>query len=445
LDEAGIPFLNEVVWDMLDKRAISAAEFGRRLGKLTRKNKQPYTKSRVYQMLRDNSFPADTTRRWVIAKLLQIPPILMGVKSLDDLLPLAERRHPTTSLVAQHPLPPTHIFDIAEYTQALKTYWQHNRQQTLSPFIGEIDARIHWLEWEFLYGAETNQKQVAELLCGYHILRANNARDLQEYDTAIDHFNQAYTLAKNNKLKKLQAGILCRRGGVFKERGEEVAVLHDFAAAQRDFSFATNDFTLALTLDRAISPIVQGSLVMSLGRLQADTAQTAAALHQSIKEIEGIETIVGKNSDGDTHFVEVDEERYYLNRAAAYLASSNPLACYPRDARRELRNAVAVAPTPLPKRRHAYNMVLEAKSYMIEGQAYLTKKRLTDADDCFSQATRKATEAIAIVKDIDSQVNVTRIEKICADLRVTPFGKENIDLASLEVEITSAKYPQLFQ
>ena len=184
---------------------------------------------------------------------------------------------------------------------------------------------------------------------------------------------------------------------------------------------------------------------MSLGRLQADTAKTPAELHQAIKKVDGIENIVGKTSESYIDFIEVDEERYYLNRAAAYLASPTLIACYPRDARRELRNAIAAAPIPLHKRRHAYNMILEAKSYVIEGQAHLTKKRLTYADDCFNQATKEVTEAIIIVKDIDSQVNVMRIEKICADLRLTPFGKENIDLANLEVEIMSAKYPHMFQ
>jgi len=49
------------------------------------------------------------------------------------------------------------------------------------------------------------------------------------------------------------------------------------------------------------------------------------------------------------------------------------------------------------------------------------------------------------VKAIDSQVNVARIEKICTDLRATPYGKENVDVASLEVEVTAARYPQMFQ
>jgi hypothetical protein len=87
IDEQGMPLLSDVVWDMLEQQEISAEQFGKLFGKITRKNGQPYTKSRIYQMLRHNSFPDDQTRRWVIAKLLQIPPVLMGVSTLDELLP----------------------------------------------------------------------------------------------------------------------------------------------------------------------------------------------------------------------------------------------------------------------------------------------------------------------------------------------------------------------
>jgi tetratricopeptide (TPR) repeat protein len=429
---------------MLEKREMSAEEFGKRFGQLTRKNKQPYTKSRIYQMVRDNAFPDDNTRRWVIATLLRIPPVLMGVESLDDLLPLPRKNETPPSLTLHQTLSTTQTFDIGEYSQALKKYWQQTMHHTIFPLIEDITHRIHRLEWEFLYGNHTNKTRIVQLLCGYHIIRANNARDVQDHETAIDHFNKAYTLAKDHNLKKLQTGILCRRGGVFKELGEELASLHHFDAAHKNFTFATNDFTLALSIDRSISPIVQGSISMSLGRLQADTATTPRELSQGIKKIDEIEKIVGQSSESYIDFIEVNEERYYLNRAAAYLASPTLIARYPRDARRELRNAHAAASTPLRKRRHGYNMILEATSSVIEGQAHLAKKRIAYADDCFGEATQKATEALVLVKDIHSQVNVARIEKLCTDLRATPFGKENVDVARLEVEITAAKFPHLF-
>jgi len=146
----------------------------------------------------------------------------------------------------------------------------------------------------------------------------------------------------------------------------------------------------------------------------------------------------------DIHFIQLDEERYYLDRAASYLASANPLACYPQDARRELRNALGAAPTPIPQRRHAYNMVLEAKSYVIEGEAHTRKKRATLADTCYAKATKKASEALHIVRHINSTINIGRIEQLYKQVKETPYAVNNVDVASLEVELMATKHPLMF-
>ncbi len=440
IDEQGLPFLNDVVWDMLEKREMSAEAFGKRFGKLTRKNKQPYTKSRIYQMLRDNTFPDDNTRRWVLAKLLEIPPVLLGVQSLDDLLAFQEpiKREQVGSSALAH-------FDSTESRLTLAAYWKRHRFLLSVDLQADVAQRIAVLEQRYLYGPQEAKRSMATLLCGYHMLSAQIATDQCDFDKAIDHLNKAYMVAKERELLKLQGACLLRRGWALKERGDVKAMQHDFEGALVDFAHAKNDFLLACKQAQRLPAAMQGQLLSSLGQVSANTAKHPQEFHLAIKKMEEAEAFVGKGGgEEDIHFIQLDEERYYLNRAAAYLASSNPLACYPRDARRELRDAHAAAPTPLPKRRSAYNRILQATSYVIEGQADLAKKRLASADDCFGEATQKATEALVLVKDIHSQVNVARIEKLCTDLRATPFGKENVDVASLEVEITAAKFPHLF-
>jgi hypothetical protein len=437
IDEQGIPLLNDVVQDMLEKHQMSAEEFGQRFGKLTRKNKQPYTKSRIYQMLRNNAFPDDNTRRWVVAKLLEIPPVLLGVQSLDDLLNFQEPRK--REQVGSSALAP---FDSTEFRRTLAAYWTRLRYVDLQ---ADVAKRIAVLEQHYLYGPQQAKCSVATLLCGYQMLSSLIATDQCDFDSAIDHLNKAYMVAKERELLKLKAACLLRRGWALNERGEVKAMRHDVEGALVDFAHATNDFLLACKQAQRLPAAMQGQLLSSLGQVSANTAKHPQEFHLAIKKMEEAEAFVGKGGgEEDIHFIQLPEERYYLNRAAAYLASSNSLACYPRDARKELRNAHAAAPTPLPKRRSAYIMILQATSYVIEGQAHLAKKRLGFADDCFSEATQKATEALVLVKDIHSQVNVARIEKLCTDLRATPFGKENVDVARLEVEITAAKFPHLF-
>jgi len=444
IDACGVPFLSDVVWDMLERQSMSAEEFGTRFGALTRRNKKPYTKSRVYQMLRDNSFPEEKSRRWVVAKLLHIPPFLLGVNSLQDLLEHeTEQVHDPVVLPRKMPPRP---FDLLEYQATLHAYWKKHRAHLNDAGETEIEERITLLEKAYIYGSKDTKRQIAMLLCGYHMLSSNIATDQRDFDEAISHLNKAYAVAKQRKLVKLEGACLLRRGWALKERGEASTMQGNIPAALEDFAFAARDFHLALSLTTKLSPSLHGSILLSLGKLAADQAKHPSDFHQAIIQIDKAEPFVGKKVDEEgIHFIQLDEERYYLDRAAAYLASASPLACYPRDARRELRSALAAAPTPIPQRRQAYNMILEAKSYVIEGQANTQRKRPTLADTCYATATQKASEALSLVREIHSTINLGRIEQIYEHVKETPYAKESVDLASLEVELMAAKRPYLFQ
>jgi tetratricopeptide (TPR) repeat protein len=441
VDAAGVLLLSDVVWDTLARRNISAEEFGRRFGMLTRSSQKPYTKSRIYQMLRENAFPEEPARRWVLATLLQIPPVLVGVTSLDELLELQREQKPMTGAVQHNAAPPA--FDAQEYRATLLASWKHHRLHMYGD--GEVADRIGILEQAYLYGPVDAKRQVAALLCGYHLLASNLATDLRDFDDAIRHLNNAYAVAKERKLVQLEGACVLRRGWAMQERGEEQAERGNLAAAREDFTFAARDFHLGLSLATKLTPALHGSLLLSVGKLHADQATDPAVFHQAIVQMEKAESFVGKKGDAEgLHFIQLDEERYHLDRAGAYLASANPLACYPGDARRELRCALAAAPVPIPQRRHAYAMILEAKSYVIEGQAQMQKQHHTLADTCYAQATHKATEALHCVRDIHSTINVVRIEHLYEQIQETPYAQGSVDVASLAVELMRAKHPHLF-
>jgi hypothetical protein len=443
VDEAGVPFLNDVVWDFLERRNISAEEFGKQFGKLTRKNKQPYTKGRIYQMLHDNTFPKEKSRRWVLAKLLHIPPFLMGVQSLDELL---HDYNQTTMIAPVQHVPAIKLFDYQEYKATIRGLWKQHRLNTTVTSQTDIDSRIAVLEKELLYGQNSQKKRVASLLCGYHMIASNIAADQQDSDRAITHLNHAYLVAKEKELARLQGATLLRRGWALKERGEEYTRTQQFDLAQADFDFAAKDFAVGLTLSNQLPASMQGSLFLSMGKLAADRAITAPELHQAMKKIDETQPFIGKKSDEeDIHFIQIDEELYYMDRAAAYLSACDPIACYPKDARRELRNALAVQPTPIPKRRLAYNMVLEAKSYLLEGHTQTGHMKKAQAAESYEQATKIAAKALPLVVSIQSTVNLSRIRHLCSEIAQTDYGKQSLVLARLEVEIAKAKYPQIFQ
>jgi len=395
-------------------------------------------------MLRNNDFPTDEKRRWVIATLLRIPAFLLGAKAIDELLPPHEEVQAIRKAVIKRT---QETFDISEYRTMLKTYWQQNRTDTISDLMDDVQGRIGYLEKEVLYGGKAGRekRELCILLCGYHMLSANIASDQRAFDDCITHLNRTYTIAKERKIYKLQAAALLRRGWAFKERGEEHSYTQQFEKIEQDFTYAAQDFTLALSLKKYLYPGINGSLFVALGQVQAEKADTQPSLSRAIQTIDKAKDFVGKpNDEDDIHFIQLDEERYYLDRAVAYLSAKTPLACYPKDARRELRSALAAEPTPVPKRRQAYNLVLEAKSHYIEGEASTCRKRLSDAEDCYTKAARKANEALVIVSAIDSKINLHRISSLCQGLKTTDYGKKSIDVAELEVAVTSAQHPNMF-
>ncbi|QBD75802.1 hypothetical protein EPA93_07190 [Ktedonosporobacter rubrisoli] len=431
--ENGLPDFNEVVADFLKKSEIGLEEFGRIYGIAARN--EPYTRIRIYQMIHNKSFPTDSKRRWILATLLQIPPALLGVTSLEQLLlssqevekplfPLQQR------LATPQTISPTSL-NIKEAHQALGNYWKLHRISTAFQHVGEIKTSISQLEKALLYGDRKEKQQNLSLLCGFHMLLSNMASDKEEYNKAILYLNRAYLLASEGNLFKLQVAILCRRGWVFKERGENTAALGYFGKAEQDYTFATDDFTAALSLKKYLSPGIQGSALMSLGQLKAHTAQDGYHFHQAIKQIDTSEQFIGrKDSEDDIHSVTFDEERYHLDKAAAYLASPVKMARYPRDARRELRNALAAQATPIPKRRLAYNTILQAKSYLVE--------------EDYEQAIDVLKQALSQTKSLHSHINLARIASMHGALQKSTYAKGHIDVAVLEVEIFKAQHPKLF-
>jgi len=385
-------------------------------------------------MIRNNTFPTDPGRRWILAKLLGIPPFLLGLQSLDDLLAQQEAgrkmKRPQKAGASQA-MAGTRQFSLEEYRRALGNYWQQHRTDTLLGEISDIHRRIRVLEKKALYGEQQVKEQCIPLLCGYHMLLANFNTDREHYDAAILHLNEAYALAKEKRLSRLQATILLRRGWACKERGEKFARLPDFEVAQRDFACAATDYQAALTISKQAYPNLLGAVTISLGKIGAETARTPKEFKDAIVQIDQAASFIGRdNDDEDLHFVHTDEVRYHLDRAQAYLIAPERVVQYPQDARRELREALSATQPPYPKRRQAYSLVLDAQSYFIERE--------------YEQSARKAREAVILAREIGSTINITRIASLYEVMSVADGPKNNVDMAVLEIELRKTLYPDLF-
>jgi tetratricopeptide (TPR) repeat protein len=430
-----LPDFNELVLHFLRQSGASVEQFGQLYGQAIKD--RPYTKSRLYQMIRDKSFPTDPERRWVIAKLLQIPPFLLGVKVLDDLLPevYAANTPQEPQSIASLDMAQKHL-DLKEYRQALEGYWDLNLTHTAMTVLQEMNQRIFSLEQAFLYESydQRQRLQFVRLLCKYHMVLGNMARDQEWYETAIAHFNQAYVLARNEHLSTVQAAALKGRGDVFLDRGGVYTNMLDANLSRHYLSLAVDDFGIAREIIdyRDSGSGDKGFIQLSFGEALAHAATNPHEFHQALKEIDKAETFIGKGLPGvDNSFVKLDEERYHLNRASAYLGASVKMARYPREARRELWNASAAQVSSKAKRRQALSTALFAKSYLIEGE--------------YAEALEKAREALVQARAIHSHINLARVTAICRGLQASGYGKNHLEISSLEIEVAKAKHPGLFQ
>ncbi len=428
-----LPNFNELVLHFLRQSGMSVEQFRQCYGQAVKG--RPYTKARVYQMIQDKSFPTDPKRRWAIAKLLQIPPLLLGVNALDDLLPELRTEHTlpeperTASLDTA-----SKSLDLREYRRTLEEYWDLNLDRRNETILQEIDQRIFSLEQALLYGSHEKKQrpQFVRLLCEYLMVFGDIACDQEWYETAITHFNKAYALAKNEQLPAIQAAVLKGRGDVFLDWAEMSGNMFGANHSHRYLSLAVDDLKVAREIAQRDPTFGgKGYLQLSFGDALARIATNPQEHYQALREIDKAEAFIGKGFSGvATMFVKLDEERYHLDRASTYLSASVRVAQYPREARRELWNAIATQVNSKTSRRQAFNTVLFAKSYLVGGE--------------YDEATKKAGEALAQARTIHSHVNLARVATICQGLHASGYSKNHPEVSSLEIEITRARHPGLF-
>jgi len=300
-------------------------------------------------------------------------------------------------------------------------------------------SEIAVLEQKILYGQWQGKERIGLIcsLCGYHMVFASIARDQEAYDPAISHLNKAYQLAKTYKLVDTQAAILCRRGEVYNEQGYGCENALDLDSARHYFSLAQSDFLVAKVLENKLYPGLRGRLQLNFALTSSHLALNPSQLHRAILETEKVEAFIGKEEEKeDVYFVMLDEERYHLDLASVYLNAPVEIACYPREARRELRNTAATrndhsSCCRQALKRQAFETVLRAKSYLIEKE--------------YEEATRTLTEALVQSQAVNSKVLIARIFSSCNRLLTTDYGLKSVDVAELEVALMTTLHPEFFQ
>jgi tetratricopeptide (TPR) repeat protein len=369
----------------------------------------------IYMMERQNMVPQDEKRRWILARLLDIPPLLFGLGMLEG-----------AGAVAQ-------IFqwervDVKEYRATLEQYCDSYHLGNILQLLHDIKGRITNLQNEIHYSSSQEKQQMAELLCGYLILAAIIVREHQNFDTAIELLTRAIIVAEGAKLYTMWAEALRQRGVIYLARGETAAFLHGIIVAQHDLDSALHDYAVAHQLTPHLSPLYQGSIFIDVGAAYASAAQDRQALRNALKIIDQGSTHIGKAADEKRFLARPDREQWHLKMAEAYLAAPLKDLCSPDLAREQLEQAAGASSFP-SKPRQARNALLLAKSYFLDGD--------------YPMATAYTGAAIDGMQGSISPRYLARLEYLYQGLRASSYGKHT-DVASLSVKLLRVQKPELF-
>jgi len=370
------------------------------------------TDQRIYAMENQNKVPKDQKRRWILAALLDIPPVLFGLEALPSV----------SSIFTWESV------DVGEYRVALVQYWDALRLGVVQRSLWDIKRRITNLHHEAPFANPIEKQELFTLLCYYYILAGEIARDQMCFDEALTLLSRAITIAEEHTLYDVWAFALRQRGNAYANRGQITAGFKGFAAAQVDFEAAACDMQAALYLQTHLSSHRTATIALSTSATAAWTARDRQELLHAIKVIDQAKGEIGKPADEEGIGVKLDQERYHLNRALAYLASPFQMARSPASARQALEAAIRVT-EPTHKTRQADNYLLLTKSYLVEG--------------LYPIATASAENALDLVKDINSRWGLTYIEGLYRGLRASPYGKST-EVAQLGIKLLRVQQPEMF-
>jgi tetratricopeptide (TPR) repeat protein len=352
----------------------------------------------------------DIERRRFLSKLFDIPPILFGIITLEEIEKIVEQRKAakpkvmvfSTRLATLHKL----TVDVEEYTALLESYWETYLRNPAQLSLTDINLCIDTLSHELLDGRE--KKPLQELICRFHDLVANILCDRQEYQEALLQLEMALGFAY--RLNKDELKVL---------------LLHDYGNilwyADR-FDEALKKYEEARCYERSLPSNLRGSLLLGSGQVKALTAETKGQQDAAIVLVDQVGRIVRSSSskvEEDPYFLGLNLDRYHLVRSRSLIAVG--------------RNRDAIAELQLVKAGLESSPHRQANRDIHLAQAHANLGKYSEAADF-------AASGLVIVQEINSVRSIARVERIYKQFP-RDFFKHDDNAARLEYLLSKRKKP----
>jgi tetratricopeptide (TPR) repeat protein len=336
----------------------------------------------------------DFDRRQFLSKLFGIPPILLGIVTLDEIAVLLEkqRKADTPGIIST----PTatgrkHTVDIQEYQGRLAGLLAaiQNGQSSLSTALANVDELYRQLAY-----VSQEQSDIQRLLCDYHRFISMEWCEQRNYDQAIDQLNKAFRLAECDDVQKAL---------VFKLRGDTLWKANRIDEALEDFEGAWE-------LEKKLPNNLRGSILLESARPKAQRATTKQEQREVLRSIDVVGGIIrAGRQEADPHLIRLDVDCYHLYKSAVLIAIG-----WNKEATEELQ---IIKGFPEFRMRQVYYDILQAQAYTNRGM-YETAAPLLEF-------------ALTTALEVNSEASIARIKTVFRQLQQSPY-KDSPDVARID-------------
>jgi hypothetical protein len=274
---AGWPNAGHVMRYFRKQAKPSAKAFGVLYGRAVNADGSPICERWVLEMELQNKVPMDMNKRKAVARLLGIPPMLLGLAVLEDVVlePQAQLAQATVA-TGQTALPKV-VLDTTTYQDHIRTLWLLHDTSHAQSALSHLHADTADLERLERHAQGAFRSHVQELLFANQLLATLIVRDQRDFSLAYYHANQAVRVAKSMEDPDLIVTALYTRGCTHLEWGLFGTMEHGVFQVQQDqIRAAIRDFAEAITVfpdgKQGMHPQSLGLISTSLSRAQATLA-----------------------------------------------------------------------------------------------------------------------------------------------------------------------------
>jgi transcriptional regulator with XRE-family HTH domain len=434
--EDGWPNAGEVIRHYRRKRKMSAGELAQLYGKAIGTR---MTSRWILKMEQQNEVPSDIARRRLLSQILDIPPILLGLASREDIIypQTSKMQEPNTSSPLKDPslanstlsnreqvAPPVLVYttlDLERYKKEARVLWKLHYAQTAQDTIPDIIASNGALASIQETGKGDLKRHVSEIMNSYCRLIATIMRDNGDFEQAYLFADEGVRLAEamgNDpyasqiiSASQYTRGVVNFAWGVFGSAVRQGIVTF----SKEKLEAALIDFEQALTY---ANPQLRGIIYSEMARAKALIAVSPTDVTIALKLLEQAEHFVGVDNHDDFYtqiilcgdLKGLDEKRMMLGRAKAFLAMKRPTQALEELDDLELQGSTSHT------RRRGWTQIYYAQAAFALGN--------------YSLAIDKAIGAFNDCKEVHSIAHLARVNELYIKLLTSPY-KNNPELKQL--------------